>query len=272
MKIEWKEGESKVTSLDPGDLDSLTDVLSEIGARISDVVAADNVIWVEGQSEEDVFPLVLRTLAKRKMFGTAFVALYDTGGFSRKHLSPATISRLYQKLSEGGGLVPRAIGFSFDREGRSDGEIEELRTKYPNIHFLPRRMFENYLIDDEALAHVISLQLEPAGRVMPEAVVQWLKDRGTENRYFNPLPIQKVMFSEKWYETVHAGKLIEDLFQEISESKAQFVKTRDDAAIVKWLLEHRPTNLQPLCVYIENVINKCAASTTPVLEEKGNIN
>ncbi|HKQ23143.1 MAG TPA: AAA family ATPase [Burkholderiales bacterium] len=264
MRIDWHDGESAVTCLDASDVRSMSGVLQEIGARVSDVMAADSIIWVDGESEELVFPLILRELAKKRMFGTAIVAVHDTGSFEKSPLSAGAIARLYQKLSKGGGLVPRAIGFSFDREVRTESEITELRSKYSDMHFLPRRMLENYLLDGDAIAFAIDQQVGGNGEVTATKVQDWITSKGKENKYFNPLPIEPVIFSEEWTNNVHAAKLLHDLFQDILDARAQFVKTRDNLIIVEWLILNRKAQLTPLCDYIKTVVAACHASVADV--------
>ena len=267
LKITWNDGESSITSLNATDVAAIANVLKEVGARVSDVTAADNIIWVEGESEEECFPIILREMAKTKMFGSAFVALHDTGSFSARRVGLDSITRLYEKLSKGGGLVPRAIGFSFDREGRSEADIKQITTKHPNIFFLPRRMFENYLMDCDALAHVINLQLDPQDVVTPNRVMTWIKSHGAENKYFSPLAIQKDILSDGWIQSVKSARLSEDLFQDITAAKAEFVKTRDDVLLSQWLLANRSDLLKPLCEYLQDILGKCGASVARVLDQ-----
>ena len=53
--------------------------------------------------------------------------------------------------------MPPALAFSFDREGRTEKEMADIRRQSDGrVHFLHRRMFENYLLDPEAIAAVLS--------------------------------------------------------------------------------------------------------------------
>jgi len=266
MMIEWTNVGSKITSLVGHDVESMTGMLREIGARISDVIAAENIIWVEGRSEEECFPIVLRTQKGRKLSGTQFVALHDTGGFEKKHLGSGSITRLYEKLSQGGSLVPRAIGFSLDREGRSEAEMKEIQAKHSNIYFLPRRMFENFLLCPDAIANVLNSHLATEHHVTVDAVKKWIESYGSENKYFNPLQTEKEIFSAKWIAAVHAGKLLDDLFQDVSKARVQFVKTRDDPMLLQWLLNNSSENCEELANYLERVIREAGASVVDVLK------
>src|SRR5439155_11899920 len=118
---------------------------ADVGARLSDVFGADAILWVEGLTEELCFPKI----AQRPLLGTAIVGVMHTADFDPRR-SEATV-QLYQRLSGGRGLLPPAVGFIFDREGRSDGEREDLE-RYGSVSFLPRRMYENYLLNPTGVA------------------------------------------------------------------------------------------------------------------------
>jgi AAA ATPase domain/AAA domain len=258
-RIEWRNCESTIVNMDVAEIRSMEMVLREIGARATDVMAADNIIWVDGESEEMVFPIILRELARKRMFGTAFVAIRDTDRFEKSAFDMGAIPRLYEKLSKGGGYVPRAIGFSLDREARSTETVKELCSRYPNMFFLERRMLENYFLDAGAIAHVINLQLSRPETVEAGVVTEWIQKHGAQNKYFNPLPIQTEIGGVEWMNTVHAGKLLHDLMSDISGAKAVFVKTRDDPEIVSWMISNAKEKLKPLSDHIEAVVGKSGA-------------
>jgi hypothetical protein len=89
--------------------------------------------------------------------GISIVAVKNTGDFENRNLSASLIWDVYKKLSGSNPLIPPAIAFVFDREGRTPKEIEDLsrdkkRTLPPDL----RRMYENYLVSPEALEVIMS--------------------------------------------------------------------------------------------------------------------
>src|SRR5262249_44633842 len=133
----------------------LRSFLLEIGARLSDVFGADNILWVEGSTEEQCFPMILTMIAKHPLLGTAIIGVINTGDFDKRH-TKLTVE-VYSRLSKGQGLLPPAIGFIFDQEGRSETEQADLkRQSGGRVHFLPRRIYENYLLNAQAIAAVMS--------------------------------------------------------------------------------------------------------------------
>jgi hypothetical protein len=95
-------------------------LLLEVGARLSDVFGADNILWVEGSTEELCFPLIVEKVLRRPLAGTKIMGVLQTGDFEGRHSE--AIFQIYKRLSEAGGLIPPAIGFIFDQEGRSRQE------------------------------------------------------------------------------------------------------------------------------------------------------
>ena len=61
------DSESVLEVMDPSNAKHLQTYLSEIGASLSNVFGADNILWVEGQTEEECFPLILKKIANRSL-------------------------------------------------------------------------------------------------------------------------------------------------------------------------------------------------------------
>ena len=64
---------------------------------------------------------------------------------------------MYNRLSTRNSLLPPAIGFLLDSECRTQAEKTELITRSRKLlRFLPRRMYENYLLDSAAIAATVN--------------------------------------------------------------------------------------------------------------------
>jgi hypothetical protein len=134
-----KEGaESVIEKIDAEKTREMRLCLTAVGARLSDVFGADNVLWVEGRTEELCFPLILSKIAKQPLWGTEVLGVVQVGDFESKHST--VILEIYRRLTECRGLLPPAVGFIFDREQRSEQECQDLvRQSAGKVHFLPRR-------------------------------------------------------------------------------------------------------------------------------------
>jgi predicted ATPase len=252
-----KQGaESTVEEIDVEDTHKLRIFLSEIGARLSDVFGADNILWVEGRTEELCFPLILSKIVKKPLLGTEIIGVMQTGDFDRKH-SRRTIFRIYRRLSEGRGLLPPAIGFIFDREGRSKQDRDDLiKESGGTVSFTPRRMYENYLLNPHAIAFVMSsIEDERQNPIEVQEIETWLqKDRWEDKRYFENVINEQERIDEVWITEVHGANILEDLFKEFFEHRFTFNKTEHGLALTEWIVENAPEDLEEVAELIQNFV------------------
>jgi len=250
LRLQIKESETIVDRLDTAEARDLRIVLADVGARISDVFGADAILWVEGQTEELCFPRIVRGLLKKPLMGTVILGVLHTADFDPRR-SGATVE-LYSRLSRGRGLMPPALGFIFDREGRTDQEREDL-ARYGNVFFLPRRMYENYLLNAAAIASVASATEGFRDSPVVAADVQtWLDAHRWDDKYFDRPPAERT--TENWLSDVHGAKLLSDLFTHLSTTRVHYDKARDGVALTEWLLENAPEELRDVAQMIERAL------------------
>ena len=195
--------------------------LTEVGARLSDVFGFDKVLWVEGQSDALSLQALLAAMGKpQRRLG--ILPVRDTGSFRRRQI-PEVLD-IYRALSTGGALLPPAVLFLFDRDGRSAREMEDAaRASDGKVRFLTRRMFENYLLNSIAITRLfneVGSEHEIATSV--ETVSTWLAERGSgfcDGRE-PPQP-----FTPVWLESVNGALLLDQLFADLSASRLSFRKT-----------------------------------------------
>ncbi len=250
LRLRLDEGETIIDLLDVTEANDLRLVLADVGARLSDVFGADNILWVEGRTEELSFPRILQRLTEQPLLGTAVVGVLHTADFDARR-SEATIE-LYKRLSAGRGLLPPAVGFIFDREGRSEQDRADLERR-GNVFFLPRRMYENYLMNPAAIAAVTErIDGFRAPPLTATEIEAWLDNHRWDGRYFDPLPAEHT--TGAWLSNVHGAKLLADLFSQLSEQRVSYDKVRHGVALVDWLLEHAPDDLQEVAQLIEQAL------------------
>ena len=129
--------------------------------------------------------------------GVAFVPMRtsDLGGKGRAARQAAD---LHERIASVSAVVPTTIKFSFDAELRTTDEMERIAKQLKDrAEFLPRRMYENYLLDPRAIANIVSRYA--AARVNESDVCAWL----VENKYAEPSD-QTVRILDE--ETVDAAK------------------------------------------------------------------
>src|SRR5438270_13838373 len=91
--------------------------LMEVGARLSDVFGSDAVLWVEGATEQECFPKIIRHFDRNVPLGTAIVAVRSTDEIVSRRLTRAVLD-IYQRISTANALLPRTIAILLDREIR----------------------------------------------------------------------------------------------------------------------------------------------------------
>lgn len=174
-----------------------------------------------------------------------------TGDFEGKRAK--TIFEIYSKLSKGGGLLPPAIGFVFDREKRDEKGRSNLETQSRDkVVFTQRMMYENYVLDPRAIAAVISSvdSLEENGGASVEDVELWLAKHKLNPKYYNGKPATE----ESWVQEVHAAKLLEDLFGQLTDERVRYDKVPHGTQLTEWLLENDPEALKELAQLIVGVL------------------
>ncbi|GCL43297.1 SMC domain protein [Dolichospermum planctonicum] len=153
IKLQYENCQTTALRIDTKDIESQNEILDELGIRLSDVFGADNILWVEGPTEEKCFPLILEELAKIPLRGLKILSVNSTDALlDGKHSD--LVAEVYKKLTTGASLFPPAIGFIFDRENKTEAKIKELEKR--NFTFLNLPMYENYLLNAEAISAIIN--------------------------------------------------------------------------------------------------------------------
>lgn len=147
-----------------------------------------------------------------------------------------------------------SIGFILDREGRSDTKREELKKESDGLmFFLPRRMYENYLLNPKAIACVISKVGYRESPVDLEAIQQWLVENRWNKAYFQKDIPEHEYTDDEWVTEVNGAKLLEDIFRDFTEH-VEYSKPAHGEALTEWLLENAPDDLREIAELIEQTI------------------
>jgi len=244
-----KEGsESTIEPIDVTETTNQRYFLSEIGASLSDVFGADNILWVEGPTEEESFRLIVSGILKRPLMGTAILKVTSTGDFDGKHSDK--VIDIYNRLSTGRGLIPPAIGFIFDREKRTQQQIDDLtRQSKGAVQYLSRRMYENYLLNPSAIAGLISgLENFREQPVTVEEIEQYLKNE------FNKLSGNQ----EERLKIIDGAKVLDMMFNELSETRHNYedYKVKYGVTLTEWLIKNSPEDLQEVAELLKTVLDK----------------
>lgn len=255
-----QDGKSTIQPLDPRNIEHVKEGLASIGARLSDVYGADRILWVEGETEELTFPKIAQQVAELDVIGVAILKVNATGDFEgRKRVRPRMVFETYKSLSKAGSLIPPAIGFVFDKEERTQQEIDDLtRDARGSVAFLDRRCFENYLLHPRAIAEVLTKTA--AHPIEEDAVCQWLDANGNSRQYIDPIAQlgegEKPWDSIDWLARVNAPKVLRDVFSAAPPNPEEYRKTSHSVAIADWLLQNNPERLRPIAELLKRCFGR----------------
>jgi predicted ATPase len=246
------EDRTEVIQVDPNERGTLETCLAEVGARLSDVFGADRILWVEGRTEETCFPIILGQLAGRRLMGTVIVGLRSTGELEGGDAE--RILDIYSRLSNARSLMPPTIGFVFDQDGRTAEQRKNiLRRTGPNVKFLPRRMYENYLLIPDSISAVLSaLDVERTDGHSREEVQAILDSETNKSENFRPLNTPSAV--ENWRNTINGAKVLAAIFGTLSEHRARYDKVRDGEALTKHIIVTSPEELLELSQFLAELL------------------
>lgn len=253
--LKYENRKTIIENLDADNLSHLNLCLSEVGARLSDVFGADNILWVEGPTEEECFNQILSDVENMSLIGLSIIPVRNTGDLEGKKAN--LIWDIYSRISTGGALLPPTIAFVFDRECKTFAEIEDLERKSKGkVKFIPRRMYENYLINVRGIEHVINeLPTFKDSNVSESDIFDWILTNGNNKKYISEPVGEFSLDNAEWLANVHAANLLDGLFEELSNSKERYRKMEHSVQLTKWLIENNPEQLLQLKLYLIDIVN-----------------
>ncbi|CAH1216017.1 ATP-binding protein [Paenibacillus sp. JJ-223] len=146
-------------------LDHIQELLQDIGVSNSDYALSDKVIFVEGQTEEHVIPMILSHFGLKQIgYNYRILNMKGTGNyFSRNSAMREYKSKLDLVLS---GISESPIPYKIiiDADNKTDEKLLALKESYgDNIIILELREYENYFLDCyEELSEVINQEISEA--------------------------------------------------------------------------------------------------------------
>ncbi|MGN4480629.1 ATP-dependent nuclease [Bacillus cereus group sp. MYBK5-1] len=232
-------------------LDTVREVLNDIGVSNSDFALSDKVLFVEGPTEEAVIPMILNHFGMKQIgYNYRILKMGGTGNeFSKKtamQKNKDKLSLILNGISE--SPIPYLILIDLDE--KNEEKVRELEEKYgDNIQVLERREFENYLIDCyEEIAQVINVNRNEDA-ITSEKVEQFITDLlgkadnsdlyKSGNRIGNPIKY------------VVGSSILESLFHEYDLSYNKIVHGKE---LVSYILKNQPHKLESFKDWLEDFI------------------
>lgn len=245
-----EEGQTQIKRIDKAEREEMQEVLLEIGSKLSDVFGYEQVLWVEGPTEEIGFKLIVEKLLKKHTTTRPILKVHETGSFEKKHIE-TTIS-IYERLVNGNALIPPALAFIFDRENRSQKERDDLkRLGKGKIQFLDRRMYENYLLNSSAITSILNHYSEEHSWDktfnINEIEAFFEKNKSKKEYWDNKKPDNNQL--KNWKQEIHAANILHDLYAIFSENNSldyKSNKVKHSKELTEWIIENAPEELKEL--------------------------
>lgn len=255
IQVQWNNSRTEVRVRDGKDMSATVDALGDVGARLSDVFGYDEIVWVEGPTESLCFPEIAAMDKQSPIQGRlGYVPLVNTGDLETKRGNAKLVWNIYKRLSSQSALMPQAVAISLDREGRSEKLRKELETESKGlIRFLPRRVYESFLIHPAAIAAVMP-SAGDQGRI--EA---WLIQHGGRPAFHASKEWQGDFKDLKWLAKVDGARLLACLFSELTTTKEEYRKTQHSVELTKWLVENAPAHIESLRSYVQELRGRASA-------------
>jgi predicted ATP-dependent endonuclease of OLD family len=254
-ELKYIGGETKVKSVDLSNKSEFKNIFKELGISLGDFFFSDSILWVEGTTEEKAFPLILEHLGIEN-YTILSVMPSEIRNKKTARKNTKNVFKIYQQLSGTDALIPSNIAVILDREDYNEDDLRDDKKEFgENLHFIPVRMFENYLLDAEAITAIYNeTTIEDAPSVTIEQVTEWIEDNKNNSQYASKSTKQKQL-NGHWNKDIDGARFLNDLFCQLSDSKNLFYKTTHSVKLTEWLLTYKPEVLAELTDFLLEIIN-----------------
>lgn len=251
--------DTSIEALNLDAVESFRDVANHLGVSMTDVFAADRIIWVEGPTEELCFAYIYNRFFGGLPRGLIITSVAATGDFNRKR-DREIVYQVYQRLSSASASLVVSVAFSFDTELLTDAERAGMqRESKGHLHFLPRRHLECYLIDPAAIAAFIASSDPQSAGLTEETVTERLKAISADGD-LHIASWSNDLQNEAWLSGVDAANLISRTCSSLSDYRVTFSKKHDSLALLQHISHHRPEQLSSLAAYVKQLVDAVPAA------------
>jgi hypothetical protein len=225
LMVEKSGFASSVRVIDRGNLSDLRLAFRHLGISMTDVLGTDRIIWVEGATEELVFPDVARRAGIELDESVKFTAVAATGDFNRRGSSKKAVIRLYTEATKAVAPLVQGSSFLLDRETLPDTAVEQVtRETDGRLIMLERRCLESYALNPQAIASL--LQTEISGlEITEQSVADEISALGGQREYGATSKWKKDLRDAEWLKRVDAAKLLSQVFETLTDARLEFKKT-----------------------------------------------
>lgn len=245
LVVKWTPEGSNVSQIKSG-ISGLREALREIGAQFSDLFGLDGVIFVEGETEVDCFTEILKVKALELSRGVAFVKIGDPDKVTGKNAT--TYLNDYERIFSTTGVIPPVLAFCRDRESLSDTEVADFERKSgQRLRLLPRRCYENYLLNADALSDLLNRK---GVDVTPQIVGEWISTHGKNKVFWRDADDIPDVCSDAWLRQIDGALFLKKMIGNLTEQKWEYRKITDGIYLTRWLLANAPQHISGLIDFV----------------------
>jgi predicted ATPase len=246
---------SEIQHVDTKNLTQIRGVAKDLGVSMTDVFSAEKIVWVEGETEENCFPLVYQSHVDVLPIGLVFISVVATGDFMSKKRDRELIYKIYLKISNAVSLFSVPTSFSFDSELLSDAEKQKMHADSNGlVRFLPRRNFECYLIDIEAISSLIEEKDPEVNKSEIKSLVKKMLVEISAETQFSISQWKGDLEDESWLQYVDGAGLISEVCARATEQRVNYSKKHDSVVLLRSILDKNPKKLAGLIEYVASLV------------------
>lgn len=251
--VRFNQTESAVEQLDASAEKAIQATLAELGVRLSDVFGADHILWVEGRTEEKCFQIIVEKLLNRSLVATQILGIRETGDLRGRDAKK--VFEIYRALANAASLLPPALAFVLDEECRSTDEKREIQKLSRGLaQFLPRRMYENYLLHPGAMAAVMNGTEGFRGTpVAPDEVQTTMRAMFNDENYYCSSGGARPV--EERIKNIDGARVLGRLFCDLSETRVAYDKVAHGIALTEWMVANSPNELKEIGDFLIKILD-----------------
>jgi predicted ATP-dependent endonuclease of OLD family len=270
--LNYEDGETKVEQIDLSNNDGIKKVFKDLGIEPATFAFANHILWVEGPTEEKAFSLILKDANIHNVVIKPTVP--SEFRQNRKRFENVRhIFELHKTVSGTDSVISPKMTILLDKEIEKESENNDLIREFGEneFNFIPRAMFENYLIATEAIEYILNFTQEtqnytesdiefekPAFEISLENINKWIAEKKISKDFLPAkLKSQEPITDFEWLVNVDGAKLLDNLFKDFLGKPFGYerYKVEYGAKLTQWLLENKPEQLSELKEFLINLIS-----------------
>lgn len=276
--LRYEDGETKIEQIDLSNADGVKSVFKDLGIEPATFAFANHILWVEGPTEAESFKLILKDLGIQNIVIKPTVAstLRQTGA---RFQNVRHIFNLHKEISGTNSVISPNMTILLDREIGKERENADLVREFgeKEFNFIPRAMYENYLIDAEAITSILlfakgtenyaqkleiitnketPLEIEEH-EISVETVSNWIQDKKDTKEFLPPkLQNEEELSDSDWLINVDGAKLLDNLFKHFLGKPFGYepYKIEYGQKLTQWFLENKSEQLKELQDFLLSIL------------------